>query len=166
MHEYAPVDIVHHAWAPRHLPPLLRMASQSRSDLRVLARANCITARYRRPPPQSVLQRCPCPLTFSQVLASVGGAAVSTCGPTPRGCLCLFAGWLSWRAVIGACRRSDARRPREIEPQGNPCARDLRSIYDGIATPTNSELLTANPDPLFSNCLQPRKFHIQMPKAR
>lgn len=59
---------------PGYLPPLLRMASQTRSDLRVLARAQRITARYRRPPPQSVLQRCPCPLTFSQVLASVGGA--------------------------------------------------------------------------------------------
>lgn len=47
-------------------------------------------------------------------------------------------------------RRSPTER---TEPQGNPCTKDLRSIYDGRATPSNSELLTANPDPLFSSSL-------------
>lgn len=45
------------------------------------------------------------------------------------------------------------------EPQGNPCTRDLQSIYDGKATPSKSELLTANPDPLFSSSLAKKISH-------
>lgn len=79
-----------------HIAPLSRIASQTRSDLRMLARAERITARYRRPPPQSVLQRCPCPLTSSHVLASVGGARqLALAGRLRADVLCLFAGWLS-----------------------------------------------------------------------
>lgn len=56
-----------------------------------------------------------------------------------------------WVAALECSdRRLYPRRPKEHNHRAIRAPRDLRLIYDGRAAPSNSELLTANPDPLLS----------------